>query len=78
MNRISFFSATAAAVLGLLLAALGSSSFAILIWTAIALTTQSQRLVDFVQKTLENRTVRARMPLSHLDPSGMPDSEARQ
>ena len=78
MNRISFFSATAAAVLGFLLAALGSGGYAILIWTAIALTTQSQRLVDFVQGFLERRAIRARMPPSHRDHAGMLDSEARQ
>lgn len=78
MNRISFFSATAAAILGFLLAALGSGGYALLIWTAIALTTQSQRMVDFVQESLERRAQRARMPHSRHEHSGMADSEARQ
>jgi hypothetical protein len=78
MNRISFFSATAAAVLGFLLAALGSGSYAVLIWVAIALTTQSQRVVDFVQDFLERRARQARISTSHRDHSRMPDSEVRE
>lgn len=69
MNRISYFSATAAAVLGFMLAALGSGGLAVLIWIAIALTTQSQRVVDFVQDFLGRRARRARQSSSHLSES---------
>ena len=73
MNRISFFSATAAASLGFLLAALGSGWYAILIWSAIALTTQSQRVVDFIQDFLDRRTRRVQR-----SPSRLSESEARE
>jgi hypothetical protein len=78
MNRISFFSATAAAALGFLLAALGSGWYAILVWTAIALTTQSQRVVDFVEDFLERRARRSRMSSPHHDLSRMSESEVRE
>lgn len=78
MNRISFFSATAAAVLGFLLAALGNGGYALFIWTAIALTTQSQRIVDFVEAYLRRRTRQARGSAHRHDHSRMPDSRVRE
>lgn len=78
MNRISFFSATAAAALGFLLAALGSGWYAILVWIAIAMTAQSQRVVDFVQDFLDRRTSRMGTSSSHHAHPHLSESEARE
>ena len=60
MQRISCFIAVASAALGVLLAFMGSPGFAVAIWSALAVITQSKRIADICSRFVGLRVGRRR------------------